>query len=136
ASASFATGLGAAWYTYLGWQDAVLLAEELKDPHRDLPVVLVGTVAAVMVAYIGIHVAIYAGLHGDASAYAELPALAVAERALGAAGGVLLTVLMLSSMVGGAAEHLMVRPRILMALARDGLAPRPLAAVGATGAPY
>jgi len=135
-SASFATALGAAWYTYLGWQDTVLLAEELKEPRRDLPVVLIGTVAAVMVAYISIHVAIYTGLHGDAAAYDKLPALAVAERALGAAGGTLLTALMLSSMVGGAAEHLMVRPRILMALARDGLAPRPLAAVGETGAPY
>jgi basic amino acid/polyamine antiporter, APA family len=135
ATATFTTALGAAWYTYLGWQDAVLLAEELHQPRRDLPVVLLGTVAAVMVLYCGIHVAVYLGLHGDAAAASDLPARAVAERAFGVAGGAVMTALMLSSMVGSAAEHLMVRTRILMALARDGLAPSRLAVIGRTGAP-
>ena len=50
-TASLAAAVGAAWYTYLGWQDVVLLAEELHEPRRDLPVVLVGTVALVLVLY-------------------------------------------------------------------------------------
>jgi len=136
ATASFATALGAAWYAYLGWQDVVLLAEELREPRRDLPVVLVGTVAVVMVLYTGIHAAVYVGLAGDAAAYDAMPVLDVAERALGGAGTGLLAGLMLSSMVGGAAEHLLVRPRIIMAVARDGLAPARIAAVGRTGTPY
>lgn len=136
APASFATAVGAAWYTYLGWQDVVLLAEELHHPRRDLPVVLVGTVALTMALYLAIHLAIYQGLGGSPEAYGALPALDVARRTLGNLGTGLLTLLMLSSMVGGAAEGMLVRPRIAMALARDGLGPAPLAAINRMGTPY
>lgn len=134
-SVSIATAIGAAWYTYLGWQDAALLAEEVRRP-RDLSAVLVGTVAIVIVLYTAIHLAVYAGLHGDATASGDLPALEVATRALGIFGATLLSALMVAAMIGGAAAGIMVRPRIMMALARDGLAPAALARVGAAGAPY
>ncbi len=133
---SFAVAVSGAWYAYLGWQDTVLLAEELHHPRRDLPVVLVGTVVTVLVLYTGIHLAVYFGLHGDAVAYGKLPALDVAERALGGVGTGLLSALMLSSMFGGQAEGMMVRPRMAMALARDGLAPAPMAQVSKVGTPY
>jgi amino acid transporter len=136
ASLSFATAVSAAWYTYLGWQDVVLLAEELHEPRRDLPVVLITTVAFTMLLYIGIHIAVYLGLAGGAEAYGDTPAIIIASRALGTFGAALLSVLMLSSMLGGAAEGLMVRPRIAMALARDGLGPAVIAAVNRAGTPY
>ena len=135
-TASLAAAVGAAWYTYLGWQDVVLLAEELHEPRRDLPVVLVGTVSLVLVLYTSIHIAVFFGLGGGAEAYADLPALEVATRALGATGTALLTSLMLVSMVGGAAEGMMVRPRVALALGRDGLGPEVLTRVSARGAPY
>lgn len=133
---SFAAAVGAVWYTYLGWQDVVLLAEELQDPRRDLPIALFATVALTIALYVGIHLAIYLGLGGGAGAYGALPAIALATRALGGFGASLLTVLLLSSMVGGAAEAMLVRPRVAMALARDGLAPAPIAAIDRLGTPY
>jgi basic amino acid/polyamine antiporter, APA family len=131
---SLAAAVSACWYSYLGWQDVTLLAEELRDPRRDMPVVLVGSVAVVIVLYTSIHVAVYLGLGG--AAYSALPALDVATLALGAFGLTLLSGLLLSSMIGGAAEAIMVRPRIVMALARDGLAPAPIAAIDRRGTPY
>ena len=131
----FATAVSAVWYTYLGWQDVVLLAEELREPRRDLPFVLVGTVLLVIVLYTCVHLAVYFGLGGSAAAYSTLPARAVAIGVLGAAGGGVLTALTLSSMVGGAAESMMVRPRIAMALGRDGLGPRFLAYISPNGTP-
>jgi basic amino acid/polyamine antiporter, APA family len=136
APASFALALSACWYTYLGWQDVVLLAEELHQPRRDLPFVLVGTVAFTIVVYLGVHFAVYFGLGGGAEAYGDLPARDIAGHVLGAVGLSLLTVLTLASTLGGAAESMMVRPRIAMALARDGLAPAPIAAVNHAGTPH
>jgi APA family basic amino acid/polyamine antiporter len=133
---SFAVALAACWYTYLGWQDVVLLAEELHQPRRDLPVVLIGTVAFTMVAYLVVHLAVYFGLGGGPEAYGALPARAIAGYVLGALGGSLLTVLTLASTLGGAAESMLVRPRVAMALARDGLAPAPIAAVNQAGTPH
>jgi len=134
AALSLAAAVSACWYSYIGWQDTALLAEELREPERDLPVVLVGSVAAVLVLYTSIHVAVYLGLGG--AAHGELPARDVAVLVLGGAGFALLSGLMLSSMIGGAAEAIMVRPRIAMALARDGLAPAPIAAIDRRGTPY
>jgi basic amino acid/polyamine antiporter, APA family len=131
---SLAAAVSACWYAYIGWQDATLLAEELREPHRDLPFVLIGSVAAVLVLYTSIHVAVYLGLGG--AAYGELPARDVAVLVLGGAGFSLLSALMLSSMIGGAAEAIMVRPRIIMAAARDGLAPAPIVAIDRRGTPY
>jgi APA family basic amino acid/polyamine antiporter len=134
--ASFAAAVGAVWYTYLGWQDVVVLAEELHEPRRDLPFVLFGTVALTMVLYMAIHVAVYLGLGGGAEAYGTLPALDVARHALGEPGEGLLRGLMLSSMIGVSAVGVLLRPRIGMALARDGLGPKPLTRVSRVGTPY
>lgn len=136
APASFALAVSACWYTYLGWQDVVLLAEELHQPRRDLPFVLVGTVAFTIVVYLAVHFAVYFGLGGGAEAYGDLPARDIAGHVLGALGLSLLTVLTLASTLGGSAESMMVRPRIAMALARDGLAPAPIAAVNQAGTPH
>jgi APA family basic amino acid/polyamine antiporter len=133
---SFGLAVSACWYTYLGWQDVVLLAEELRQPRRDLPVVLIGTVGLTMVIYLAIHLAVYAALGGGAEAYSDLPARVIAGHVLGAFGLSLLTVLTLASTLGGSAESMMVRPRVAMALARDGLAPSPIAAIDRAGTPY
>jgi APA family basic amino acid/polyamine antiporter len=136
APASFAAAVAAVWYTYLSWQDVVLLAEELHQPRRDLPVVLFGTVALTMVLYLAVHLAVYLGLGGSALAYGKLPALDLARRALGDLGENLLRGLMLSAMIGVAAIGVLLRPRVAMALARDGLGPAPLARVSRLGTPY
>ncbi|HMG57438.1 MAG TPA: amino acid permease [Kofleriaceae bacterium] len=133
---SFALALAAVWYTYLGWQDVVLLAEELYQPRRDLPVVLAGTVLTTMVLFVGLHAAVFWGLGGGAEAYGQLPALAVAGATLGGFGDQLLRGLMVASLIGVTAAGLLVRPRIAMALARDGLGPEPLTRVSRVGTPY
>jgi APA family basic amino acid/polyamine antiporter len=66
----------------------------------------------------------------------EYPALHVASRMLDGFGDNLLRVLMISSLIGVTAGGLLVRPRIGMALARDGLGPAPLTRVSRVGTPY
>jgi APA family basic amino acid/polyamine antiporter len=133
---SFGLALSLVWYAYLGWQDVVLLAEELYEPRRDLPVVMIGTVLLVMVLFTALHATMYWGLGGGADAYAQFPALNVAKRMLDGFGENLLSVLMVSSLIGVTAGGLLVRPRIGMALARDGLGPAPLTRVSRVGTPY
>jgi len=136
APASFALAVSACWYTYLGWQDVVLLAEELHDPRRDLPAVLFGTVGFTIVIYLLVHFGVYFALGGGSEAKGDLPAPLIAGYVLGGAGLTVLTFLTLSSTLGGAAESMMVRPRIAMALARDGMAWPAIAAISPSGTPY
>lgn len=134
-TATFATAIAGVWYTYLGWQDVVLLAEEVREPRRALPFVLVATVAIAIALYTALHVAVYLGLGGGSAASSQLPVAALAQATLGAGGVGALSLLMLASMIGGAAEGVMVRPRMALALARDGFGPRWLASINAAGTP-
>ena len=133
---SFGLALSAVWYTYLGWQDVALLAEELYEPRRDLPVVMIGTVLLVMVLFTALHIAVFWGLGGGSEAYMDFPALKVASHMLDGFGDNLLSALMVASLIGVTAGGLLVRPRIGMALARDGLGPAPLTRVSRVGTPY
>jgi APA family basic amino acid/polyamine antiporter len=129
----FSAAAAACWYSFLGWQDTALLSEEMKNPARDMRFALVTTVAIVTTIYLAIHAALFVGLGADAGG--AFPALTLARRFLGAAGETAMSIGLLVSMFGGAAETLMVRPRFLFALARDRLAPRALTFVNRGGAP-
>lgn len=135
-TASIATALAGIWFTFLGWSDVALLAEELREPRRDLPFVLVATVLVVTGVYVAFQAAVWLGLGGGPAAASDFPALRMAETRLGPAGPRFLAAVALVSMVGGVAEGLLVRPRIAFALARDGLGPQALARVDARGTPW
>lgn len=136
APVSIATALGAVWYCCLGWQDAVLLSEELEQPRRDLPAVMIGTVAIAGALYLAVQIAVVVGLAGSVAAGGDLPALALTEARLGPHAGGLVSAVLLAAIVGGAAETMFVRPRLAMAMARDGLAPAALARVSEVGTPW
>jgi APA family basic amino acid/polyamine antiporter len=131
----FIFALTGAWYAYLGWEDVALLAEELRDPARDLPVVFAASVSIVVAIYLAVNAAVIHAAHGGPLAAAEVPAFEIAERALGPLADRAMTGFVLVSMVGAAAEGLMVRPRYAFALARDGMAPSALLHVNAGGTP-
>jgi APA family basic amino acid/polyamine antiporter len=131
----FLFALTGAWYAYLGWEDVALLAEELRSPKRDLLVVFVGSVTIVVAVYLLVNGAILYAAAGGPLAEAELPALEIAHRVLGRRADQAMSAFMLVSMVGAAAEGIMVRPRFAFALARDGFAPRLLTHVNRGGTP-
>jgi amino acid transporter len=131
----FLFALTGAWYAYLGWEDVALLAEELRSPKRDLLVVFVGSVTIVVAVYLLVNAAILYAADGGPLAGAELPALEIAHRVLGRRADQAMSGFMLVSMVGAAAEGIMVRPRFAFALARDGFAPQVLTRVNRGGTP-
>ncbi|HMI86683.1 MAG TPA: amino acid permease [Polyangiaceae bacterium] len=131
----FLFALTGAWYAYLGWEDVALLAEELRSPKKDLLVVFVGSVTIVVAVYLLVNAAILYAADGGPLAGAELPALEIAHRVLGRRADQMMSGFMLVSMVGAAAEGIMVRPRFAFALARDGFAPQVLTRVNEGGTP-
>jgi basic amino acid/polyamine antiporter, APA family len=131
----FLFALTGAWYAYLGWEDVALLAEELRSPKKDLLPVFVGSVSIVVAVYLLVNGAILYASDGGPLAGAELPALDIAHRVLGRRADQAMSGFMLISMVGAAAEGIMVRPRFAFALARDGFAPQVLTRVNEGGTP-
>ena len=86
-------------YAFGGWNDAVYIAAELKEPQRNLPRALAGGVFAVLVVYLAVNLA-YATLGIDELRTADVPARDVTMRAFGDVGGLLVTGLLMVSALG------------------------------------
>jgi len=109
-------------YAYSGWNAATYVAEEVRDPGRNVPRALaLGTVAVVL-----IHV-VMNGLYAYVMPVAELGRVSgsvldvVAEGLLGAAAGNIMGVVSIVSLLASISAMTFAGPRVYFAMARDGL---------------
>ena len=121
--------------TYGGWQSALYFAEEDRDPNRNLPRSMIGGVAAVIVVYLLVNVALLMVLPLDDLARSTLPAADAAWVLLGGRGRQIITILSIVSLPPTLNAILMIGTRILFAMGRDGLFWRRAALVSARGTP-
>jgi APA family basic amino acid/polyamine antiporter len=123
-------------WTYYGYADAAKIAEEVVDPERTLPRVLLLGIGSAALLYLLLNAALLHVLPMRTIAGSTLPAGDLAEALFGARGGALLTALALLVVLGSVNGNVFVTPRVAFGLARDGLAPRALARVNAGGTPW
>lgn len=121
--------------TYGGWQSALYFTEEDVDPARHLPRAMIGGVAAVIVVYLLVNVALLRVLPIPALAHATLPAADAAQVVAGGRGGQIITILSLISLPPLLNAIMMIGARIMFAMGRDGFLPRQAARVSARGTP-
>jgi basic amino acid/polyamine antiporter, APA family len=121
--------------TYGGWQSALYFAEEDRDPNRNLPRSMIGGVAAVIVVYLLVNVALLLVLPLGDLARSTLPAADAAQILVGGRGGQIITTLSIVSLPPTLNAILMIGTRILFAMGRDGLFWRRAASVSARGTP-
>ena len=121
--------------TYGGWQSGLYFSEEDRDPGHNLPRSMIGGVAAVIVVYLLVNVALLAVLPIGDLARSTLPAADAAQAIVGRSGGAIITVLSIVSLPPMLNAILMIGTRILFAMGRDGLLWSRAAGVNARGTP-
>jgi APA family basic amino acid/polyamine antiporter len=122
-------------FTYYGWEDAVKLAEEFKDPGQKLPRILFLGAVAVATLYIGINLAFLSALTvGEMSGSPLVAADAVAV-AFGEGGRTFITVTALVILISSLNVNFLGVPRVAYGLASKGLAPRSFLSVTGGGTP-
>ena len=113
----------AAFFSFGGWWEAARMAGEVRDPQRTLPRAFVLGITIVTAVYI-LTSAVFIGLVPVAeTATADAFAAQVGERLFGPAGGTVLALGVILSVVGSLAAVMLASPRLYVALARDGLFP-------------
>jgi APA family basic amino acid/polyamine antiporter len=133
--AGLIVALQAVVITYGGWQSALYFAEEDRDPNRNLPRSMIGGVAAVIVVYLLINVALLLVLPLADLARSTLPAADAAQILLGGRGRQIITILSIVSLPPTLNAILMIGTRILFAMGRDGLFWRRAGSVTTRGTP-
>ena len=118
---AFGAAMAPVLFAYGGWQTASFVSGELRDPQRDLPRGLLLGVSGVIVLYLGVNWVCVRALGGPGLAQTLAPASAVMERALGAPGARLIAAGIAISTFGFLDLVILVTPRVLQAMAADGV---------------
>jgi APA family basic amino acid/polyamine antiporter len=114
-------------FSYGGWQNANYLAEEMKDPVRDMPVSLLAGTALVVLVY-GLVNYVYLATLGHAGLGATTtPASDAAAALFGRPGEVLVTLGIAVSTFGFLDLTMLAPTRVYYAMARDGVFPERVA---------
>ena len=118
--AGFFAALVAALWAYDGWNDLNMVAGEIRDPQRNIPLSLIWGVATVGALYILVNAAVQYVLPAAAVAASQRPASDAVALVLGRAGASLVTAGMAVSMLVTLNGTIMSGARVPFAMARDG----------------
>lgn len=132
---AFIIALQGVIYTYDGWFAAIYFNEESKDLGRTLPRAMIGGVLGVAAIYLLFNAALLYVMPIERMAGSELAAAEAADAVFGANGKTLITLLAIVSLLSITNSNIMSGPRILFAMARDGLFPKRATEVNAGGTP-
>ena len=125
------------FFAYIGFDAISTSGEETKNPQRDLPIAIIGSLAIATVLYCLVAVAATGALPFEKLAGAEAPLATVLEDGAGMAWGA--TVISVGALVAITSVVLTIlygQTRITFAMSRDGLMPRRLSHVNErTGTP-
>jgi APA family basic amino acid/polyamine antiporter len=120
-----AAGIGAALvpilFTYGGWQQTNFIAEEIIEPERNLPRALVLGVVIVVTVYLLTNLAYLRVLGHAGLAASTAPAADTMQALLGPAGGKIIAAGIAVSTFGFLNLVILVTPRVLQAMAADGV---------------
>jgi len=119
--AALGTALVPILFTYGGWQQTNFIAEEIVEPERNLPRALIIGVAIVITVYVLTNVAYLRILGVGGLAASTAPAADVMDRLLGPVGGKIIAAGIAVSTFGFLNLVILVTPRVLQAMAADGL---------------
>jgi len=118
--AGFFMALVAALWAYDGWNDLNMVAGEIRDPQRNVPLALIWGVATVGVLYVLVNAAVQYVLPASVVATAERPASEAVALVLGRTGAGLVSAAMAISMLVTLNGTIMSGARVPFAMARDG----------------
>ncbi len=118
----FLAGLGGALYItlydYLGYSDAALLGDEVRNPHRTIPIAVVFSIFIVAGLYIALQIGILA--HGMPRGDPQFIASSVVAESWGPVAARIVTVLILVTAFASVYGNLVGFARIPYAAAKDG----------------
>jgi basic amino acid/polyamine antiporter, APA family len=118
--AGFMAALVAALWAYDGWNDLNMVAGEIRNPERSLPIALIAGVIIVGILYVSVNAAVQFVLPAAVIAESQRPASDAIELALGRVGAGVVSAGMALSMLVAMNGTVMSGGRMPFAMARDG----------------
>ncbi|MSR56835.1 MAG: amino acid permease [Planctomycetaceae bacterium] len=135
ASMGLMQGIGIAMvavlWPYDGWINIAPVAEEIREPHRNLPLGLGLGMFVVIVVYVGANISYHLTLPMEQVAGSKTIASDVFKVLFGETGAKIAALGVMCSTFGAVNSNMLTGPRIYFAMARDGLLPAAICRVHA-----
>ena len=106
---------------YSGWAYPGYFGDESKSGGREIPKAIFGSIAAASFVYIGFNLGLVAALDIPTLAHSDFPAADVVGRVIGADGRLVLVAIAMLVVFSSANAYILIAPRIIYGLGRDGL---------------
>jgi amino acid transporter len=126
---AFGLALVSVLWAYDGWADVSYVAGEVTNPQRNLPRAIIGGTLAVLTIYLLANLGYMAVLPIEEIRVSRLVAADVAEKLIGRPGTVFVSTTVMISTFGTLSAVLLTSPRVLFAMADDGMLFTPIAKV-------
>ena len=123
----FAAAMLAVMWAYNGWHAITPIAEEVRNPRRNIPLALFGGIGLLIVLYLSVNIAYHGVLTmSEVSASGEEVAQAMIQKllepygeTLASWGVVIISAVIMCSTFGGINSNLLNGPRVTFAMGRD-----------------
>ena len=116
------------YFAFSGAASSSFAAGELKNPRRDLPMTMLGSVGVIIIFYMAVQWAYIAAGAPQGSGDAT-PLASAAAQVMGESGALLLSLAAIFSIATNALSYFIVGPRVVFAMADRGLLPATFAHV-------
>lgn len=120
-----------AFYAFIGFEDMVNVAEEVKDPQRNLPLAIVIALIATTVIYVLIALVAVLAMTPEALARSDAPLASLIEHSGHQSVVTGIGLIGLVAVINGALIQIIMASRVVYGMAREGIAPMAFAAVNA-----
>jgi basic amino acid/polyamine antiporter, APA family len=121
--------------TYDGWYSAIYFMEEDQDPAKNLPRSALGGIIACIAIFLLVNIALLHALPFTQLTASQVPAADAAMLVFGSHGKQIILIISLITVVSTINALLLIVPRILFAMSRDGLLPSQMSSVNSGGTP-
>ncbi len=122
---TFLMGIGSslryAFFTYSGWEGATYVAEEVKNPSKNLPLSLFIGIGIVMVLYLLTNISYLTQLTKEEIALSKFVAFDAIQNAVGSFGAIVISIIIMISTSSNVNAQIFTKSRTWHAMARDGL---------------
>ncbi|MFO0425134.1 MAG: APC family permease [Planctomyces sp.] len=119
--AGIATAMTAVFWAYDGWGNIGPVAEEIRNPRRNIPIALTGGMLIVIVLYVGATLSYHLLMTTTEISQSRFVAASAFEKLFGSSGSAIASAAVMISTFGALNANLLAGPRVIFAMSRDGV---------------
>jgi APA family basic amino acid/polyamine antiporter len=123
--AAAGTAMVAVFWVYYGWNEIAAVAGEVARPQRNIPIALIAGTTLVTLLYVGVNAVFLKAIPVAELATVARPAELASQRLFGSGATTAIAFAIAAAAFGCLSAGIAPAPRIVYALSRDGLFPKP-----------